>query len=961
MRYEHAHVRGEKMRTLDTMISVANWLYINSPAKYITPLYNSILVYGDGIEADILYEMLFSTAFKPGTHINLVRVTNDAEKKEEAFLERNIEGIQYFSQNLLSNINEKKPMTIHFFEISSNWKELFSFAYAYAPTDILDSCHSDSLFQFDCIPALHSIGESWNVADEGRVPVLKVTRKVHTAYIAGWNSSYREQDIDRDLYGKLTEDDYDDYILRSSMRLAISIPWKLEIANAHTPEELMNRINDQQDLLNGHTIRDYLSWAEHRSWQAFMILNGWHMPTLEEMKTYMFVGKNDHRNKDDKLHPCLCDLEDDWFDTHNKSLKDIRHSAWSEAYRSSLQDFSKLDRISLEIHHRCKEIVASDEYAQIMNERFSELEDAVISDLSPDIDILFQRLRFLENMFSRLRNNEANSYNPFQSSCNTFISAVRESAGESSGIEKSFSAMLKDAQVAINRNKYCDYKVIDEEIIDWLPWIIDNSENRVIWKLYSYDNPIENIISTLMIRPSVLILVYNQRAIPNEQVLVYHEMLTQHGMEDVVISQVSASAFENGCIPIRSDEKQKSIIDVTGAGDFQHRIELPADVRVVYYDGVKLSDKMGYPFCAELYKQNISITVDEVLKLKGQMVKSAESNNETLGMEEDFVQLWDVCHNLKATGYLKPTIEALNKAESKLRSSVFTKRGTESNHLVFNITRKAYRQLLISGCIRTLFDLQTLRAISSLTFENKASTIQITMDIFPDENDEDKYQKSESTIKAILSPTKENSSYVIDDEYISATGPVQVVDLSRPIVIDSMLPREKAGITKLQTSGLLSQSEQRGEYRYKTLAVRHGLKKEGFPLEAYVYYTLFLSGAFDDVRSNVTVVTGQTNTGTDLQKEMDVLVTSNGKLGIISCKDTPYVKIEHIVELVQQIREYGISAKAILVCSENERLDDQIIKACEMLQVTIIGIKDLQNNSGSKRRLVNNILYAVQR
>lgn len=951
------------MRTLDTMISVANWLYTNSPAKYITSAHNSILVYGDGMEADILYEMLFSIAFKPETHINLVRVTTDAEKKEEAFLDRNIEGIQYFSQNLLSSINEKKPMTIHFFEMSSDWKGLFSFAYAYAPMSILDSTCSGSLFQFDHIPMLHSSGETWSANDEALIPVLKVTRKVHTAYTAGWNSSYREQDIDRDLYGKLTEDDYDDYILRSSMRLATSIPWKLEIANAHTPEELMKRINNQQELLNGHTIRDYLAWAEHRSWQAFMILNGWHMPTLDEMKSYMFVGKNDHRNKDDKLHPCLCDLEDDWFDAHIKSLKDIKHSAWSEVYRSSLQDFSKLDKVSLEIHHRCKEIVVSDEYAQIMNERFSELEDALISDLSPNIDILFQRLRFLENMFFRLRNNEANSYNPFQSACNTFISAVREMAGETSEIEKSYKAMLKDAQVAINRNKYCDYKVIDEGIIDWLPWIIDNSVNQVIWKLYSYDNPIENIISTLMIRPRELFLVYNQRTIPNEQVIVYHEILTQHGMEDVAISQVFASTFESGCIPIRDDEIQNSIIDVTGAGDFQHRIKFPADVRVVYYDGTKLSDKVGYPFCAELYKQDISITVDEVLKLKGQIVKSAESNNETLGMEEDFGQLWDVCHALKKKKCLKKTIETLNKAESKLRSCVFTRRGPESDHVVFNITQQTYKRLLINGGIRTLFDLQKLRAISALTFENMFEVIQITMDIFPDmdKNDEEKYQSSKDTIRTILSP-KTGGFYVIDDEYITATGPVQIVDLSKPIVIDSEQERKETGFIQLEKNGLLlSQNDKSKEYWYKTPAVRHGLKKEGFPLEAFVYYTLFLSGAFDDVRSNVTVVTGKATTGADLQKEMDVLVTSNGKMGIISCKDTPYVKIEHIIELVQQTRDYGINAKAILVCSEDARLDAQIVEASKMLQVSIIGMQNLYNNSGSKRRLVNNILNAVQR
>lgn len=943
---------------LDTILSAANWLYTHSPAKHLSSRKNAILVYGDDPLADALFDMLFSIACKPGIHIHLVRVVSDAEEKEEKFLERNLEGIQYFSQNILSASDAQRPMTISFYDASSPWKDAYSFAYAYVPAGILDK----DVYQFNRIPLLCSQENRWRAVDEAVVPVLKAARKVHTAYTAGWNSSYRERDIDRDLYGNAGERGRDDYLLRSSLRFAASIPWKMEIANAYTSVEMSEKIHQGRQADGGPTIRDFLSWQEHRSWQAFMTLEGWRMPTADEMESYLFQAGHDHREKQQKLHPCLCDLEDDWFAPHPKRLKEIRHSAWSDAYQSFRQDFSKMDRISLEIHHKCKEIVLSDAYGQKMNAHFSMLEDALVSIYTPHVDILFRRLRFVENMFFRLRQNEANSYLPFQSACDLFLAAVREYLGAAPALEDCFQRMLMDAQAAVSRNQYCDYQAIDEHIIDWLPWMMDESATQTVWKLYSYEDPIANIISCLMLRPRELVFLYDRQMISSKQMDIYREILAQHGLDEIKIRSLSLAELDQGRLPLAQDEISLHVVDVTQAGDFQHRIMLPVGVRAVYYEGNALHDKAGFSFCAPLYPQNISMTVDEILKMRGQKVKSTQSNNEMLGMEEDFEKLWEVSHLLKAGGNLKPTIEMLSGAEQKLRSAVFPCRGTEGSPIVCSFPAESYKRLFYHGGIRTLFDLQELGAISGLTIGNDEQCVQISMNIFPDPSADaqGKYRESEKSIRHMVSCAAQDGIYAVDDAYISAVGPVQILDLSRPIRMDAFSPREKTGISALLKEGLMRRSEEcANEYQYKSSAVRHGLKKEGFPLETYVYYTLFLSGAFDDVKSNVTVVTGQAASGADLEKEMDVLVTAHGKMGIISCKDTPHIKIEHIIELIQQIRDYGVGARAILVCAEDDRLDEQIIKACDMLQVTIIGMKALRTSPGSKRKLVSDVLRAV--
>lgn len=951
---------------LDWVISAANWLYAHSPASLVAGERRSILVCGDEEMADALFELLFATAFKPGMQIELIRVCSDAAEREAAFLDRNFDGLQHFTNNAgYYEGNAARPLAIRFLDREEGGWRTLPCACAYLPDGVDFAGEAAQLFRLSEIPLLRS-ERGWGPGDEARVPVLRVARRVHAAYTAGWNERYREEDIDRDLYG----DSGSEYMLRSSLRLAVSIPWKLDIAGAVDSEELLRKLGPGGAKIEGRPLRDYLAWQEHRSWQAFMTLEGWRMPSEEEMREYLYRDGNDHRDKRAKLHPCLCDLEDDWFDAHPRKLEKLVPSEWSGEL-GAWDQYSKMDRMSLMLHHRCKEIVLSPEYGERMRARFVALEDALLSNCAPQcVDVHFQRLLLIEKMFDRLQKNESNSYWPFTRACDRFAQELRRDA-ESIGaealerIQAAHGAMRKEALAASERNEYSDYRKIDAEIIDWLPWIIDEGGVDTVWKLYDAGNPLMNVAAAIILRPRRLVLVHDGK-IPEAQVEIYREVLALRGLNRCELSELPLKELEGGALPIAADEAQRCAVDVSGASSLQNRVTFPPEARVVYFERGKLYDKAGAPLCAGLYRRRLSMSVDEGLRLGGEINLSMEEYNEMLGMEEDCDALWDAHKALKIGGRWRALIQdGLSAAEQKLRQPVYRKSGFgESQPARWRVTEEEYACLIRNGSLRTLFDLQRLGGVSELAVVKEGAGRVVSMNLFPEPGAiEDPFGPSRRTIGGMFSKIAEESRFVVDDDYVSVIGPLQICDLSRPLRLQEVQMeagerrRVKDALGALIRQGLIR--EEGGGYVYKSAAVRHGLRKEGFALEALVYYTLFLSGRFDDVRSNVRIKTGMASDTAALEKELDVLVSVGGCMGLISCKDTARIEPKHIMELVMQAREYGVNARPILVCTENERLDSSVVDACELLQITRIGPDALRVSEASKRKLVGQVLNAI--
>lgn len=939
---------------LNCLISAANWLYENAPAQYISEDNCAILVCGDGELADALFDLMFTTAFRPSITIRLVRVVSDAGACKDRFIGRNAQRLAYFEKKPADGDKPRRSIVFRFMDEASDWRSV-RYACAFAPEGV-DVDPRARIVRLNDIPVLRSAGETWSAADEATVPVLRIARRVHTAYTLGWNDRYREEDVDRALYGPP-----DAYMLRSSLRLAVSIPWKMAIAGARDAKALHEKISDTQTLLFGHSMKDYLAWQEHRSWQAFMTLDGWSAPGEEELAGYLFRDGNDHRNKAhvdregrrNPLHPCLCDLEeDDWFVPRTRTLRQTRHSDWSAAYSQARDEFSSLDRISLIIHHRCKEIVVSEAYGCCMEERFNQLEDALICAHLARADVLFQRLRLIENLFQRLRNNEPNSCHPFEQACRSFVQGLSESAGDDiDRVRQAFDRMADMAGVAVERNKYCDYKEIDARIIEWLPWIIHDASIDVVWKLYTRSDLFENILSSIMLRPKKLVLVYTGASICEEQMETYREILARHGLEHIDVRAVPISQFSLDALDAREQDRQ--VVDVSGAGDLQHSVAIPGRVGVVYYENGKLHDKVGSPVRATYYSGYIPITIDEMLRMKGQKQLSIEQNNDMLGMEAEYEALWDFARAQGGAGNWHRAIETLKKAEASVCHRIYRDTGRGSAFYRKALTEDMYRALIRNGGVRALYDLQKRKAISGLVID--AAGNGVIMNLFPAATTQqgDPYSQSRGTIEYILSQSAD-SELVVDDEYARTNDPILVCDMNTPLKISGADGGILSGFVR---NGMLIRSEK--GYRFKSAQTRCGLRKQGSALEAYVYYTLFLSGRFDDVRVNVRMQTGVSANGMALEKEVDVLVTKNGAMGLISCKDTAAVDLFHIVELANQAREYGTIVKPMLVCSKDADLDDRVRAACGMLQVGIIGIAALTGNERSRRALINEVLRKI--
>ena len=945
--------------TLDSLISSSDFLYRHSPAGFITAGKNTILVCGKNGDdlANAFFELIFCTAYTRDIDIRLIRLCpGEAAQAEIDFVSRNEAGISAFARHDFGPEAEHRPLTVHFYDYGDPEWLAFRDQFAYAVNTDSGSVTVPCApcYEGRDIPVLSPGNGSWSDADEKDCEVLRIARRVHTAYTAGWNSRYTEQEITHDLYDRTPDDGNASYCLRSSLRAAVSIPWKLSsagiVAGPDAARELYGRLSDPDGR-----IRYRLAWQEHRSWLAFMILEGWNMPTADQMKEYVFRDHNDHRNVKQRFHPCLCDVTgDDWYAPYPKTVKKLSDREWSRAYEH-MDDFCKLDRISLTIHHFCKEIVESPAYRDRMRRLFDRLEVALLRSGAARTEKLLSQAKLMENMFDRLKNNETNSFHPWQRASGAFRKALNRSEESCLGPAKEIcGTLIREARVCVERNLYRDYKETSANIIRWLPWIIGDIGVNTIWKLYSKTSLLDNVLSSVILRPRALCLVGDSAALSAAPVGAFRELLQRHGIGDTEVRTVPVSALDAMTVPCQPG----SVIDVTGCGDLQNRLHFPEKARVVYYGNNDLQDSAGSDFFAPFFHPyDFFMTVNEMIRLRGREILSSRESNEMLGMERHYLDLWNVSRVIKnypAKGKAwKYTIQSLQKAERAVTQYAY--RGRRAKVICFShpVPPERLEILANNGVLGVLNALQSRGCIADLLVDTENCLLSCAVS---DGDGMDPPSGMESLLKALLDDSSADGDYRLISEFTKHGAPFRIVNLKQPIHIDpaafacefaseiqskkdaetaeSIERQIRVGIGNLKGKGLLIPAEKPGDYLYSSPAVRHELEEEGFALEAFVYYSLFLSGQFDDVRSNVRIKTGIGASGNPIEKELDILVTRRGKMGVISCKDTSRFSLLHIGELQMQANLYGINACPMLVCTES--LPEDTVRMCQYLNVGLI-------------------------
>ncbi len=111
-------------------------------------------------------------------------------------------------------------------------------------------------------------------------------------------------------YGK--KEHKDSYSYWSEIARVIHIKYKAFCVGKSADDYIKNAKDPNNELNRNHR----LAWLEHRRWNAFMRVNGFKRPTLQEEESYIrrlpvptdqndFQNKGKHKNLTLKLHPCL--------------------------------------------------------------------------------------------------------------------------------------------------------------------------------------------------------------------------------------------------------------------------------------------------------------------------------------------------------------------------------------------------------------------------------------------------------------------------------------------------------------------------------------------------------------------------------------------------------------------------------------------------------------------------------
>ena len=182
--------------------------------------------------------------------------------------------------------------------------------------------------------------------------IMKWALNVHDFYYRGTHERASKEEVRQTF-------ENDIYNLDSSMRSALSVKYKLRAAGADTEdtdpaEEFYRRVLSPET--GNRELFDLLSDQEHLSWCAFMVINGWDLPDESEIGQYAFAGKNDFKDRERRLHPCLVSSRP------GNRLKDMERKIWnrqklSKAVTAGLDD---LEQMCLKLHriagNKAKEI-----------------------------------------------------------------------------------------------------------------------------------------------------------------------------------------------------------------------------------------------------------------------------------------------------------------------------------------------------------------------------------------------------------------------------------------------------------------------------------------------------------------------------------------------------------------------------------------------------------------------------
>lgn len=248
-------------------------------------------------------------------------------------------------------------------------------------------------------------------------------------------SRLRKEFLEADAYNK-----------SSSIRAALSLAYAadsigIDLKQAEGAAAFQTRIEKRGEDYNK------LLWLEHRAWCGYMVMQGYTQPTREQIRAYAFRGGNDQKNKQAKLHPCLCPSH-----ANGLELTALSRADWEREETETA--FDPLDRFSLFFHRLCAQEMQATQIQPLLTVMTayakSEQEKAFLREVQTACDAM-------------------------QRGENAAWNALQKPIFQSNTLASLFDALKAEICFVHEYNRYHDFKQSDEDILNAAPVIFGNS------------------------------------------------------------------------------------------------------------------------------------------------------------------------------------------------------------------------------------------------------------------------------------------------------------------------------------------------------------------------------------------------------------------------------------------------------------------------------------------------------
>lgn len=776
--------------------------------------------------------------------------------------------------------------------------------------------------------------------------------KVHSGYKKDFDERISRTDILADFE--------DPYNVRSSLRSAISAAYKLHACGLDNCEDSAIPFRERV-LVNGgdEKLMDRLIWLEHRSYQAFLIINGWDLMDDKTFETHLFHPDNPNhghqirRQNAPNLHLCLYASRDNY---EAPALDKWSYADWDSG---DVMELDPLDRISVKRYRMFDERVRTVSEATLR----AAVESIPAEAPAAPQKLFFQMRLILPRLLSR--------------DIKASISWKRCMQELRQYIPDALTKTLNEhADVVIQRNQRRNFKQSDRAVIEAIPWLLVREKITTVYKLYT-DQAWENIASSVFIEPENLILVTDdEHTLEAKQLQHYERFLKELRKLDITVRKIRIEEL--------SCEESDNLLDVTGATARQLLMAQRNDVlrhlpAIEYRNGRLINVDDRYPQIC-FYNHNRNLTIAETMAITGASVFE-QSENVLMQADQDSVMLWDTMHRINAidpklynyfTGWLKelnfgdriqykypdnrPYYLPRITLDQAIQCGLYDfMEKLASNNLIKKLPNLNNPAAWTGGLKIHAANQNYQKYINDIV---KAAAAQAK----PVQNYKNRYQLL--PVCSISNPDRR--SWLVRDTFLEIDQTLSInskekVELDKKSVSVAQLIK---ALEYLQQSGLIvpvrknpNVWERMGQkfsiqFAFRDMVARDLLSKEGNILEAMAYHAIREADLFDDVQIGVNVLWEDVPGCPDETiNEIDIIGTKGVRTYFISCKKTVDIANSALTEVRYEADRFGVNGTAILLTTAQEKDKPIPFSRARRMGVHVISISE-DTHANSEKQII---------